>query len=90
LKICKCDERYKGSVCDECADGWSGADCSDQVVAPPHGVTPISKSGALTAITILSIIVACAMILGTAIFLLYRRFGQTRNYGQLELSDIDE
>jgi len=88
---CICNGHFGGADCSDCANGWSGSDCTQQV---PNGRSSnggdIVQSSALTAITVICIIVAITVLIGTVGLLLYKKFFSPRKYSQLELSEIEE
>jgi len=89
-KICVCNPHFTGRTCGECDNGWAGDDCSKQVpISKPSDDTAV-QSPVLTAITVICIILAILILVGTIGLLMYRKFFSPRRYAQLELSELDE
>lgn len=78
-KTCVCDGNYAPPTCSSCADGWEGSKCSEKSSSGSS-----DYSSALEAVRIVEIILACLVLVSTAGFLLYRRYGP-RGYQQVEM-----
>jgi hypothetical protein len=91
---CICPEHYAGKSCDECADGWSGDDCSQKVDSNPSTQYNDAKwLVVLNGLKIFSIIIAVLVIVTTIVFLVYKNFArkQPSTYNAVfEAMDLEE
>ena len=78
LGKCVCPEHFDGKLCDQCAEGWAGDDCSVPIAKPYNTNNDKKWQSSISAIRILSIVIATIMIVATIGFLLFKRFASKK------------